>query len=223
MVQLSKDTSWQAATGRAREFYVLDSPPGGLLALMLHLIAAREETAVDGVPLAKARYELGDPAALHESLNTHCPPIAMPEDPASLLAVPNWPRHPAADPVQMRRAWLLANASGPYTSPMAWPDEAEVIEYPLSLGGDAFFPRAVDSLRGALDKALLAQVGGLPLASEARLVGGPDDGLQGRVAAVVWDLDNALRCVTVPASYRIYGPRVDAHFPAGTVRPHAVG
>ena len=216
---MNKSTNWQTATVRAREYYMLDSPPGSLLALTLHLIAHRDETAVADVSLANVRYEVNDPAALHEALNAHCPPLTVPLTATSRQAVPHWPRHPAPDPVQMRRAWLLTNASGPDITPMAWPDDDAVIAYPGSLQGDPFFLRAVDSLRGRLDEALLAQFGGLRLRSQAQVVGGPDDGLQGFVATVIWDLDDSLRCVTGPAAYRIHGRGADAHAPAETVHP----
>ncbi|MGW2720425.1 hypothetical protein [Streptomyces sp. NPDC001492] len=216
---MNKSTGWQIAMIRAREHYMLDTPPGSLLALTLHLIALRDEIAADDVSLANVRYELNDPAALHEALNAHCPPLAMPEPPTSLHAVPHWPRYPATDPVQMRRAWLLTNASGPDTTPTAWPGDAALIAYPDTIQGASFFPRAVDSLRGVLDETLLAQVGGLPLRSQAQVLGGPDDGLQGFVGGVVWNLDDARRCVTVPASYRIYGHGADARIPADALHP----
>lgn len=220
---MNKGTNWQAAMVRAREYYMLDSPPGSLLALTLHLIAHRDETAVADVSLANVRYEVNDPAALHEALNAHCPPLTVPLTPTSRHAVPHWPRYPAPDAVQMRRAWLLSNASGPDITPMAWPDAAAVIAYPGSLQGDPFFLRAVDSLRGRLDEALLTQVGGLPLHSQVQVLGGPDDGLQGFVGSVVWDLDDDRRRVTVPASYRVYGHGSDARIPADALRPLPAG
>ncbi|MFJ2812168.1 hypothetical protein [Streptomyces sp. NPDC087294] len=223
-MNMSKATGWQGATARAREFYVLDTPPGSLLALMLHLIAARDEVAVADVGLAKVRYELSDPAALHEALNTHCPPIVLPDSSKADRAVPHWPHYPTADPVQMRRAWLLANANGPAETALAWPGEAQVIPYPGPDRRASFFLRAVDSLQGALDTALLAQADGVPLHSQVQVVGGAHDGLQGRISAVVWGRDDALRCVTVPASYRIYSLGVDApHVPATAVRPLPAG
>lgn len=223
MVETSKSTGWQTATTRTRAYYMLDTPPGSLLALTLHLIAARAKSDVADVSLANVRYELSDPATLHAALNGHCPPIALPESPEAVWAVPNWPRHPAADPVQMRRAWLLVNASGPDITPYAWPKEAQVIPYAAPDDRDAFFPRAVDSLRRVLDEALLSQVDGPPLHSEVHVVGGAHDGLHGRVGAVMWELDHALRRVTAPASYRVYGPGTAdvTAVPAATVQAAA--
>ncbi|MFI2204695.1 hypothetical protein ACH47Z_28685 [Streptomyces sp. NPDC020192] len=223
MADMTKKTeNWSAALSRAEKYFRADTPPGGLLALILTMLAERDSVAVNEVPLAKIRYELDDPSVLHEILNDHCPPQPPPADTDWYDTVQHWPKdRTAPEPVQQRRAWAMANAQGSDISPRWMPASDQPIEY-VDAHPQSFFHRSVAVLRSTADESLLAQCGGIAPRSAVEVTGGSQDGFRGRVLRVVWGRDDTARAVTAPASYEIiheFQPGVVITAEADFVRP----
>ncbi|ANP53627.1 hypothetical protein J2Z21_008457 [Streptomyces griseochromogenes] len=220
MADMTKTTeTWPAAISRAEEYFPAYTPPGGLLALILTVIAERDSVAVSEVSLATIRYELDDPAVLHEILNDHCPPQPDPSDTDWYFTAPKWPQdHTASVPVQQRRAWAMANAQGPETYPRWIPESHRPIEY-ADAHVESFYHRSVDVLSSTVDEPLLAECGGIAPMSTVAITGGAYDGACGRVHGPVWGRDDDARAVTTPASYKVSYEHQSVLIPAELVRP----
>ncbi|SEC22108.1 hypothetical protein SAMN04490357_1476 [Streptomyces misionensis] len=183
--------------------------------------AAGSPASVTGdPPLAKIRYELDVPAALHETLNDHCPPQPTPTDTDWYCTVRHWAEDRAAPvSMQQRRAWAMANAQGPDTDPRWIPASHQPIEY-IDAHPQSFFHRSVDVLSSTVDKPLLADCGGITPMSAVKITGGAHDGACGRVLKAVWGRDDVARAVTAPTSYEItYGSQSRVVIPTEFVRP----
>ncbi|AOR35776.1 hypothetical protein BFF78_36095 [Streptomyces fodineus] len=220
MADMTKKTdNWPAAISRAQEYFLAHTPPGGLLALILTVISERDSIAASEVPLAKIRYELDDPAALHEILNDHCPPQPAPTKTDWYTAVRYWLEERTAPvPVQQRRAWAMANGQGPDTDPHWIPASHQPIDY-VEAHPQSFFHRSVDVLKSTVDKPLLAECGGIAPMSAVEITGGAHDGARCRVLGVVWDRDDIARTVTAPVSYKVtHELRTGVVIPAAFVR-----